>query len=787
MATGYKDFSANNGAIRVNYSYTQSATGNYTDVTITSIQFYSTNWYATWFYADGTVTINGNAVTYSNAGNVDGCYISAQNTPATLGSKTWPSFRINHNASGAGSFNISLSARSGSGYSQFNVFCSASTNGNFATTGSQTVTLPTIDRTAPTVSLSASAVSTSSISISGSANVNCDIWQYSVDSGSWTNFSTTNGTTASGTITGLTAGNHTVQIRARKNTNYVYGSSSSVTVDTSAPTVTVSVTNIGSSGFKITASSNVSCNIWDYSLDNGSTWTRMSTTAGTSASIDVTGLEPNTDYNVRVRARKASNNIYGTSSNTAVTTLGGSILHSVANVTMDDASPAASFVATVYGSFYHSFRIYDEDGTTLLRTLTFTPSQLPAGSQTTVSFTYPSATRSSLLAHFPNTKTCVFKVVLETYSDSARTTLVGASGPQSFTASTTAANSSPTFTDFTYLDTESAVTAITQNNQILLQSYSHLKVTASAGTALNGSSITGYSVSIGDVSLSSTGTVLDVGSVSSSGSLTLKVTCSDSRGYSTTVEKTVTVLPYTNPRFTQFTLRCRNEIDSLVQLSIYGMVSSVKPDSAELNSIVQVKFKYKQTSDTTYTTVDITSAITINGLTFSYVNAELMVLDETNSFDFVFYVYDAFGDLTVLEYEYVLNQGTPLLAFRKRSASNNRPRVGVNNPTPYYELDVHGDIAMHDVLVLGFVAELTTEYLNNLKDGGYYTQSDASEAVTTRNYPVAKAGLLEILANGSGTVIQRYFPFDMTAAYARCYDSTASTPNWTGWKTISMS
>ena len=783
MATGYKDFSANNGVLRVNYSYTQDAINNKTTVEVTSIQFKSTNWYATWFYADGTITVGGQSVTYSNAGTVDGVNVQAQNTFYTLGSgKTLPSFTVNHNSSGVGSFSIVISARSGSGYSQFNLFCGASTSGNFATTANTSVSLPTIDRTAPTVSASASAASTTSISLSATSSVNCDNWQYQVDGGSWVTFSTTNGTSASATITGLTAGTHTIKVWARKTSNHVGAYATDLSVDTSAPTITVSVTNIGSSGFKITASSNVSCNIWDYSLDNGSNWTRFSTTAGNSATVDVSSLSPNTTYNVKVRARKASNNIYGTSSATSVTTLGGSILHSVANVTMDDASPAASFVATVYGAFYHSFRIYDEDGTTLLRTLTF--DSITAGTQKTVSFNYPAATRAALLAHFPNTKTCVFKVVLETYSDSARTTLVGASGPQSFTASTTAANSSPTFTNFTYQDTETDVTDVTQDNQILLQTYSHLVVYANAGTALNGSSITGYSVSIGDVSLSDTVTTLDVGAVSSSGSLTLKVTCSDSRGYSTSVEKTVTVLPYTKPRFTQFTLRRRNEIDSLVQLSLYGMVSSVMPASTELNSIVQVKFKYKQTSDTTYTTVDITSAITISGLTFSYVNAELLVLDETNSFDFVFYVYDAFGDLTVLEYEYLLNQGTPLLAFRKRSQTNNRPRVGVNNPTPYYELDVHGDIAMHDVVVLGFVAELSSsEYLNNLKSGGYYTQSDAAEAATNHNYPVAKAGLLEILANGSGPVIQRYIPFDMTAAYVRCYDGSS----WTNWKTISMS
>lgn len=780
----YKDIADRNGngVIRINYTYTQDAKNNRSTVTVTSIGFYSTNWYGTWFYAAGTVKIGSGSVSYSNAGTVDGCSVLATYTEYTLGNKSMPAaFTVNHNSSGNGSFTIQLNAASG--YSDFNIFCAASGNGNCEWSGgtSVTVSLPQIDRTAPTVSLTASAASTSSISLSVTSSVNAYGWAYSLDGGSYVTFDSQVGTTKTYTITGVSSGSHTVRVRATKYSNDVYGYSSTVTVDTSPPTITASVSGIGSSGFTISASSNVTCNIWDYSLDNGSTWTRISTTEGTSTSVTVTGLSPNTTYNVKVRARKKSNNIYGASSAVSVTTLGGSILHSVANVTMDDTSPAASFVATVYGSFYHSFRIYDEDGTTLLRTLTF--DSLATGTNRTYSFSYPSATRSSLLSHFPNTKTCVFKVVLETYADSARTTLVGASGPQSFTASTTAANSSPTFTSFTYEDIESAVTAITQDNQILLQTYSHLRVTATAGTALNGSSITGYSVSIGDVSMSGTSTILDVGAVNSSGSLTLRVTCSDSRGYSTSVDQTVTVLAYSKPRFTQFTLRRRNEIDSLVQLSLYGMISSVKPGNTELNSIVQVKFKYKQTSDSTYTEVDITSAITISGLTFSYVNAELLVLDETNSFDFYFYVYDAFGNLTVLEYYYLLNQGTPLLAFRKRSQTNNRPRVGVNNPSPYYELDVHGDIAMHDVLVLGFVAELTTEYLNNLKSGGYYTQSDANEAVTTRNYPVTKAGLLEILANGNGPVIQRYFPFDMAAAYARCYDGSS----WTGWKTISMS
>lgn len=778
-----------NGVIRVNYTVSQDARNNRSTVTVNSIGFYSTNWYATWFYAAGTVQIGSGSVYYGNTGTSDGCYVSGQYEEATLGSgKTMPSFTVTHDSSGNGSFAISLLAASG--YSDFNLFCASSTKGNCEWSGgtSATVALPKIDRSAPTVNISASAASASSISLSASSNVNCDNWQYQVDNGSWVTFSTTNGTSASTTITGLTAGSHTVRVWARKYSNYVGGYSSSTTVDTALPTVTASISDVTSSSISVSASASVTCNIWQYRIGSGS-WTTFSTTEGTSGSFTLDSLDPNTEYTITVRARKKANNLYGTAAAVSATTLGGSLLHSVADVTMDDTTPAASFVATVYGSFYHCFRIYAEDGTTLLRTLNF--SSLQTGTQRTYTFNYPSATRTALLNSFPNAKTCVFKVRLDTYTDSTQGTLVGSSEMKSFTARTTAANSAPTFSAFTYQDTETETTDATGDDQTLIQSYSHLVVTATAGTGKNGGTISGYSVSIGDKSLSGNSTTLDVGAVNSSGDLTLTVTCTDSRGYATSVTKTVRVLPYSKPRFTTYTLRRRNEIDKLIQLHFSGAVSSIMPDDTEKNSVVSISFKYKLTSaaESAYVTVDLTNDadMTISGLTFTFGTDELMELDETLSYDFVFYVYDELGNLTVFEYPDILNQGTPILALRKRSSSNNRPRVGINNPTPYYELDVHGDIAQHDILIQGFVADLGEDYISNLRSGGIYTQDDATQAQTLKGYPVAKAGLLEVLANPAGMVIQRYTPYDMTAVYTRCYNSLASSPGWTNWKSHTLS
>lgn len=80
-------------------------------------------------------------------------------------------------------------------------------------------------------------------------------------------------------------------------------------IDRTALTVSFTVSSITANGFTISASSSATADIWQYSTDNGSTWTQFSTTAGTSASKAVTGLSPNTTYNVKVKARKQTNQI----------------------------------------------------------------------------------------------------------------------------------------------------------------------------------------------------------------------------------------------------------------------------------------------------------------------------------------------------------------------------------------------------------------------------------------------------------------------------------------------
>lgn len=116
-----------------------------------------------------------------------------------------------------------------------------------------TMTLTAIDRTAPTVSCSISNITANSFKISATSSATADLWDYSLDDGiSATPFSTTAGTSASTTVTGLSPNTtYSVRVAVRKKSNQVYGESSTVTVKTlggaiinSCPTITADASTV---------------------------------------------------------------------------------------------------------------------------------------------------------------------------------------------------------------------------------------------------------------------------------------------------------------------------------------------------------------------------------------------------------------------------------------------------------------------------------------------------------------------------------------------------------------
>lgn len=584
LSGSFQNLPVNNFGLYCTWSATQSVTGNYSDVTLNVYLKYYTLEVGS--RADSTISINGVSETYTAPAITD--YSSGQHTKL-LKTKT---VRVNHNADGTKS-GVALSA-----YWRFSGTYSGTPISSI--TASTTITLDTIDRTAPTVSLSTSSITASGVTISATSSATADIWQYSID--------------------------------------------------------------------------------------YGSTWTQFSTTAGTSASKAITGLSPNTTYYIKVRARKKSNQVYGTSSAATVKTLGGAIVNSVNQVTADAATISIKLNVTVYDASYAYTLALKNGSTTIVSVDGLTWSKGTA--DRTVVLT--SSERTELLTAMANMKSFTGTFAVTTYNGS---TQIGSVSSKTATVTTTAANSGPTLSGFTFADSYATTTAITGNDQLFIQGHSKLTVTPGTATPKNQATITNYTATCNGVSVSNTtGAALTVGAVSKSGTVAVVLTITDSRGYTASVSKNITVLAYAKPKVNSLTLRRTNDIEAEMQLVFNGSISAITVDSVQKNSLLYVRYRYKATSATSYSSyVSILSAVTQSGTSFSYSNLELRSLASDQSWDVHIQIRDQLNSLSSLDLYYVIPQGTPLVALRKQ-------KVGINTPTPEAALDVVGDAKVSGTL-----------------------------------------------------------------------------------------
>lgn len=521
-------------------------------------------------------------------------------------------------------------------------------------------------------------------------------------------------------------------------------------IDRSAPTVTFSTGNITANGFKISASSSATADIWQYSTNNGSSWTQFSTTAGTSASVTLSSLSPNTSYTVKVRARKKSNQVYGTSGSSTVKTLGGAVVNSVSTVTADNTTVNIIINTTVYEASY-SYTLAIKNGSSTYLTISGLSWSKGTANRTV---TLTAAQRTTLLNAMASIKSFTGTFAVTTYSGS---TQIGSTSSKTATVQTTSANSAPTLSGFTYEDSYSTTTNVTGNNQLFVQSHSTLKVTPGTATAKNGASVSNYTASCNGVSVSNTsGAAITVGKIAKSGSVTVTLTVTDSRGYTASVSRTITVIAYAKPKLSSVTLRRTNEIEAEMQLKFNGSISAISVDGMQKNSVQYVRYQYKKTSETSYGSyTSILSSTIRSGTSFSFSNLELCNLDAGSSYDFHLQIQDSLFSLSSLDVYFVVPQGTPLIALRKK-------KVGINTPNPQATLDVGGDISvsgqilMNGYNIMGLVqaAIPDTTNLNDLTTPGIYFRRNTAD--TSLNYPSTAWGMLEVFSCSPNVVIQRY-------------------------------
>lgn len=471
-----------------------------------------------------------------------------------------------------------------------------------------------------------------------------------------------------------------------------YGGTMTLTnIDRTAPTVSCSVSSITAYGFKISASSSATADIWQYSTNGGTSWTQFSTTAGTSASITLSSLSPNTSYSVRVKARKKTNQVYGTSGTSSVKTLGGGVINSCPTITADAATVSFKPNVTVYDASYSYYLSICNGATEYLALGARTWTAGTADRTITLSQTE----RADLLEAMVSIKS--FSATLKLVTKSG-TTQIGSTTSCTCTIQTTEANSAPTMTAFTYKDSRSNTTAVTGNDQLFIQGYSYLYITPGTATAKNGASIVKYAATCNGVSGSNTtGGAINLSTVSKAGTLDVVVTATDSRGYTVSSKQQITVIAYAKPKVSAITLRRTNDIEAEMQLVFNGSISPITVSGTQKNSLKYVQYRYKLTSESSYGSyTSILASVTQSGTSFSFSNLELCSLDANSSYDFHLYIRDQLNTLSSLSLYFTIPQGTPLVALRKK-------KVGINTPTPEAALHVVGDTILDGVVTAGAV------------------------------------------------------------------------------------
>jgi len=332
--------------------------------------------------------------------------------------------------------------------------------------------------------------------------------------------------------TGISLYADSFHFNSRSTTGYISGLPS---IDRSAATQTVTITNLGATSFTVTVVASETCEKFEYSFDSGSTWTTFSTTEGTSASVTITGLTPASTYALTTRVTRSYNGIAGTAT-TSVSTLGFSVFDSVPNIDV------ANTITVTYHAFVTEYycKIRFLQGTTVLATETIGL----VDSLTTQTYTSTYVFPASLL---PNATSGSITAELITYSSSAYTTEIGR---DIATFTLTVPDTATYNPSATYTLTPYSTNTWINTNALYVAGFSAIDVavTPSAGS---GASVT--SVVLENVNYTTTGTyTYRTEVITYSGNKTFRIVVTDSRGRSVTISVTQAFLYYSAPSITTF-------------------------------------------------------------------------------------------------------------------------------------------------------------------------------------------------------------------------------------------
>ena len=320
-------------------------------------------------------------------------------------------------------------------------------------------------------------------------------------------------------------------------------------------------------------------------------------------------------------------------------------------------------------------------------------------------FTLTTSERDSLRAATPNSNTLTVTYRLNTLSGGSVVNTESANGTM------TIVNANPTISSISYRDTNSTTTAITGNDQKIIQGNSTVSFTFSSLQALKGANLTKVEITINSVKVSSnlsgssvSSKVVSFGVINSSSSLKATIVLTDSRGNTTTSETNITMLAWTLPSAIITCLR-KNNYYTETDLTVNADYSSL-----DGNNTITIQYQTKEdgaSSWSSYTTIQDDVTTTIN-------------LDNTKAWDIRVRVTDRLGSKT---YTLSIDKGIPIIFFDRLKRS-----VGVNCfPVNNDSFEVGG---VNILRQLFYYPGDTYRVNGRIVDNGYITTNSTSISFT---------------------------------------------------------
>lgn len=401
------------------------------------------------------------------------------------------------------------------------------------------------------------------------------------------------------------------------------------------PTVSHSLDSKTETTAKISWSSDSTIDYLWYSKDDGKNWTGVNVTDGKSGTYTISGLSANTTYKIKTRVRRKDSQLTKDSSALSVTTYNFPYCTKAPNfvignpVTLEFYNPLKREIDFILiGNGQHIYA--------------WTGIKAAADGKTTYTGITEGEVVTALYDSIPNAKNA--KYTIETvYGDSFIPIQGG-------TYSVNESQNAPTFTTFTYKDTNATVTAVTGNAQAIVQGLSNLAVEITADNkmiAKNRATPDYYSASIdtlsktGDYSATATVTI-PLGVISSAGAKRLNVRAYDSRAIPKLVYKDITVYAYAKPKISASIGRLNN-FEAQTTLKVSGEYSRLTIGGADKNTIKSVQFRYREKNGTWSSWENATFTASAGKFTCTDVVKEF---DNSKAFDIEVKVEDNFGTLT---------------------------------------------------------------------------------------------------------------------------------------------